>query len=210
MNSVQIKVCGVTSIKDAKACAEADIDMIGLNFYSRSPRAIAPTTAREIVAALPARMEAVGVFVDASAEEIRAIAKAVGITAVQLHGEISSQTCRELAREFRVIRAFHTNKDFRPETTASFSDCDILLDAHHPELRGGTGQTCDWSMARAILPFTRFLILSGGLNAENVGAALNEVAPNAVDLCSGVESAPGVKDRAAIQKFVAAVHGNEL
>ena len=208
MNPVQIKICGVTSIQDAKACVEAGVDMIGLNFYSRSPRAVRPATAREIVEALPTRVKAVGVFVDASVEEISATAKSAGIAAVQLHGEVSSQTCRELSREFRVIRAFHTNGDFRPDTAASFSNCDILLDAHHPELRGGTGQICDWSIARATLPFARFLILSGGLNAENVSAALSEVAPNAVDLCSGVESAPGKKDHAAIKEFVAAIRGH--
>jgi phosphoribosylanthranilate isomerase len=122
-----------------------------------------------------------------------------------LHGHASPQLCRELAREFRVIRAFHTNGDFRPETATLFPDCDILLDAPHPELRGGTGHTCDWSVARATLPFARFLILSGGLNAQNIGAGLAAVTPNGVDVCSSVESGAGIKDQEAIKKFVAAV-----
>src|SRR5439155_24516049 len=86
-----------------------------------------------------------------------------------------------------------------------FSECDILVDAHHPDLRGGTGLTCDWSAARATLSFARFLILSGGLNAQNVGQAVAVVAPHAVDVCGSVESAPGAKDYRAIQNFVAAV-----
>jgi phosphoribosylanthranilate isomerase len=205
MNAVQTKVCGVTNVEDANVCAAAGVDMIGLNFYSRSPRAIGPAAAREIVDSLPASVIAVGVFVDANPDVIRATAKAVGITVVQLHGETPPQECCGLAREFRVIRAFHTNGEFCPETATLFSDCDILLDAAHPELRGGTGRTCDWSVARATLPFARFLILSGGLNAQNVAAAVSAVRPNAVDVCSGVESAPGVKDHQAIKKFIAAV-----
>jgi phosphoribosylanthranilate isomerase len=182
--------------------------MIGLNFYPQSPRYVEPKAARRIVEALPARVCAVGVFVDASTREIRSIAGLTGIRSVQLHGDTSPETCIELAREFRVIRAFSTNARFRPESAAAFRDFDVLVDAHHPDLRGGTGQTCDWSSARATLRFTRFLILSGGLNAQNVGRAIAAVAPHAVDICSGVESAPGVKEHRAIKDFVAAVRAN--
>ncbi|HTD88611.1 MAG TPA: N-(5'-phosphoribosyl)anthranilate isomerase, partial [Candidatus Binatia bacterium] len=98
---------------------------------------------------------------------------------------------------------------FQPEDAESFLDCDVLLDAHHVELRGGTGVTCDWSAARATLPFARFLILSGGLNGQNVAHAIAAVAPHAVDVCSGVESAPGVKDYRTIEKFIAAVRTAE-
>jgi phosphoribosylanthranilate isomerase len=206
MKRVQIKICGITNVADAKLCAELGVGLIGLNFYARSPRAIDLATAREIVEALPSGTKPVGVFVDATGREIRATAKEVGLNAVQLHGHASPQLCRELAGEFRVIRAFHTNGDFRPETAALFPDCDILLDAPHPELRGGTGHTCDWSVARDTKRFAGFLILSGGLNAQNIGAGLTAVAPNGVDACSGLESAPGIKDQEAIRKFVAAVH----
>jgi phosphoribosylanthranilate isomerase len=92
---------------------------------------------------------------------------------------------------------------------ASFPDCDVLVDAHHRDLRGGTGLTCDWPTARATLPFARFLILSGGLNAQNVGRAIAAVTPHAVDVCSGVESAPGLKDHRAIKDFIAAVRTAE-
>jgi phosphoribosylanthranilate isomerase len=205
MTPIQIKICGVTNIRDAKACTELGASMIGLNFYQRSTRYIEPRVARQIVEAVPRGVESVGVFVDASADEIRSIANAAGIRCVQLHGDFSPETCGELAREFRVIRAFCTDARFQPKETALFSECDILVDAHHPDLRGGTGLTCDWPAARATLSFARFLILSGGLNAQNVGHAIAAVAPHAVDICSSVESAPGAKDYRAIKNFVAAV-----
>jgi phosphoribosylanthranilate isomerase len=100
---------------------------------------------------------------------------------------------------------FSTHSQFRPQDVSLFPDSDVLIDAHHWDLRGGTGRTCDWPAARAALAFARFLILSGGLNAQNVGRAIKAVAPHAVDVCSGVESTPGVKDQRAIKNFVAAV-----
>jgi len=208
-NRLQIKICGITNLEDAKACVELGADMIGVNFYPQSPRYIEPEIARQIVETIPRSAYAIGVFVDASAEEIRKTAKRAGIESVQLHGDFSPDTCRELAGKFRVIRAFRTDARFQPEDAGAFPDCDVLLDAHHVELRGGTGLTCDWSAARATLPFTRFLILSGGLNAQNVARAIAAVAPHAVDVCSGVERAPGVKDYRTIEKFIAAVRTAE-
>jgi phosphoribosylanthranilate isomerase len=202
---IQIKICGVTNVNDARMCAELGADMIGFNFYPQSPRYIEPKIARQIVDALPANTVPVGVFVNGDADEIRNTANAAGVRCVQLHGDFSSDVGRELAREFRVIRVFSTHSQFRPEDVTLFPHCDVLLDAYHPELRGGTGKTCDWSAARATLRFSRFLILSGGLNAENVASAIKAVTPHAVDVCSGVESAPGVKNHDAIKDFIAAV-----
>src|SRR5438034_5085359 len=205
MTPVQIKICGVTNIRDARACTELGASMIGLNFYTQGPRYIEPQAARRIVQGIPHSVQPVCVFVDAIADEIRSIANAAGMQCVQLHGDFSPETCRELAREFRVIRACCTDARFQPKETALFSECDILVDAHHPDRRGGTGLTCDWPAARATLPFARFLILSGGLNAHNVGHAIAAVAPHAVDVCSSVESAPSAKDYRAIKNFVAGV-----
>jgi phosphoribosylanthranilate isomerase len=205
MIPVQIKICGITNTKDALACAELGAQLIGLNFYPQSPRYIDPSVGRQIVEALPADTKAVGVFVGGNTDEIRTTAKAAGVRSVQLHGNFSPEIAHELAREFRVIRVFSTHAHFRPEDVSPFSDCDVLIDAHHPDLCGGTGRTCNWPAARATLAFARFLILSGGLNAQNVGAAIQAVVPNAVDVCSGVEKAPGVKDHRAIKNFVAAV-----
>jgi phosphoribosylanthranilate isomerase len=205
MTSVQIKICGVTNVKDAEACAELGASMIGFNFYPKSPRYIEPKIARRIIEAIPSGVCPVGVFVDASAEEIRNIADVAGVRCVQLHGCTSPDICRELAREFRVIRAFSTDSNFRPEEIPLFGDCSVLIDAHHPKLRGGTGLTCDWLAARTTRSLARFLILSGGLTEENVGQAIATVAPHAVDVCSGVESAPGVKNHKAVEDFITAV-----
>jgi len=205
----QIKICGVTNANDARACIELGADMIGFNFYPASPRYIEPTMVRQIVDALPARTCAVGVFVDADPAEIRKHAKTAAVRCVQLHGHTTPESCSELAREFRVIRALSTEVQFQPEHIAPFPNCDVLIDAYHPELRGGTGQTCDWSAARAAMRYTRFLILSGGLTARNVGSAIAAVAPHAVDVCSGVESAPGVKDHGALDEFIRAVRAAE-
>jgi len=205
MTPVQIKICGVTNVKDAGACAELGANMIGFNFYPRSPRYIEPKFARRIIEAMPPGVRAVGVFVDGSVEEIRITADAAGVRRVQLHGRISLDACNKLAAEFRVIRAFSTNPQFRPEEVSLFSDCDVLVDAHHPNLRGGTGLTCDWRAARTARSFARFLILSGGLTDQNVAQAIATVRPHAVDVCSGVESAPGVKNHCALENFVTAV-----
>ena len=205
MTLVQIKFCGVTNLKDARACADLGANMIGFNFYSRSPRYIEPKVARRIIEAILPGVCAVGVFVDASAEEIRNTAGAAGVRCVQLHGRTSPDACNELAREFHVIRAVSTDTQFRPEEVSLFGDCDVLVDAHHPRLRGGTGLTCDWRAARTARSFTRFLILSGGLNEQNVDEAIATVEPHAVDVCSGVESAPGTKDYGALENFIRAV-----
>jgi len=207
MDRVQIKICGVTTLEDANLCADLGVDMIGLNFYRQSPRYLEPDQARKIIEALPRRICRVGVFVDATAEQIRTAAKEAGIETVQLHGNAPPEMCRELTGEYRVIRAFSTSRQFRPENAAAFPDCDSLLDSYDPKLRGGTGVTCDWLAARATRAFTRYLILSGGLNAQNVGEAIAVVRPQAVDVCSGVESAPGVKNDDAIKEFITAVRG---
>jgi phosphoribosylanthranilate isomerase len=204
MNRTEIKICGVTRIDDAKECAKLGVDMTGLNFYRKSPRYIKPEIARKIVEAVR-NICVVGVFVEPSVDEVREVAAIVDFRCVQLHGNVQPETCRELAKEFRVIRAMRTDNRFRPEDALLFSGCDLLVDADHPELPGGTGQICDWSAARATRAFTRFLILSGGLNAKNVDLAIAAVAPHAVDACSGIESAPGVKDHDALAKFIAAV-----
>ncbi len=205
MTPMRIKICGVTNVKDARACAELGADMIGFNFYPRSPRYIEPKAARQIIEAMSPESCAVGVFVDASVDEIQDVADVAAIRCIQLHGVTSPAICGELAREFRVIRAFSTDARFQPEEVSLFTDCDALVDAHHPNLRGGTGLTCDWLAARAARPFARFLILSGGLTDQNVAQAIATVGPHAVDVCSGVESAAGVKNHRALANFVAAV-----
>jgi len=206
---IQTKICGVTNANDAGACVELGADMIGFNFYRESPRYIEPADVRRILDKLSPGISAVGVFVDADPAEVSEVAKTAGVQRVQLHGNATPESCSELAQEFRVIRALSTDAQFAPEHAAAFPECDVLIDAYHPELRGGTGQTCDWSVARAAMRHTRFLILSGGLNARNVASAITTVAPHAVDVCSGIERSPGVKDHRALEQFISAVRAAE-
>ena len=205
MTPVQVKICGVTNVQDAKVCVELGANLIGLNFYPKSRRFIRPEAGRQIVEALAPNTSAVGVFVDGNADAIRKTANIAGVRCVQLHGNFPPDIARELAGEFHVIRAFATHTHFRPEDVSLFPNCDALIDAYLADLRGGTGQTCNWEDAREALAFARFLILSGGLNPQNVGRAIKAVTPHAVDVCSGVESAPGLKDHRAVENFVAAV-----
>jgi phosphoribosylanthranilate isomerase len=205
MTPVQIKICGVTNIQDATACVELGVNMIGFNFYPESVRYIEPKAAERIIETLPPDVRAVGVFVDTQAEKIRNTADAAGVRCVQLHGPMSAEAINELAGELDVIRAFSTDSQFRPEELSLFGHCEVLLDAHHPTLRGGTGLTCNWQAARTARSFAQFLILSGGLCAKNVGEAIATVSPHAVDVCSGVESTPGTKDHRALEDFVTAV-----
>ena len=202
---IEIKICGITNLEDARTSAQLGANMLGFNFYPGSPRYIEPKSARRIIEAIAPGVCPVGVFVDASAEEIRNAAEATGVRCVQLHGHTSADTSNELACEFRVIRAFSTDLQFRPEKISPFNNCDVLIDAPHPNLRGGTGLTCDWLAARTARAFARFLILSGGLTEQNVSQAIATVAPHAVDVCSGVESAPGLKDHKVVEGFVTAV-----
>jgi phosphoribosylanthranilate isomerase len=207
MNSVQIKVCGITNLEDMRVCLETGVDMIGLNFYPRSSRYLEPQQARVIRLAIGKNAEAVGVFVCASSDEVRRVARSFDIASVQLHGDYLPEECAELAREFRVIRALRLTAEFRPEDAAAFRECDVLLDAAYEELHGGGGERCDWNKARATGGYARFSLLAGGLTPANVGDALRAVNPDAVDVCSGVEREPGVKDHTLITKFVAAVRG---
>ncbi len=207
MKPVQIKICGITNLEDVRVCLETEVDMIGLNFYPRSLRYIEPRQVPAIRLAIGRRAEVVGVFVDASSDEVRRLARHFDIASVQLHGNYSPEECAELAREFRVIRALPLTAEFRPEDAAAFRGCDVLLDAAYEELHGGGGERCDWNKARATSGYARFSLLAGGLTPANVGDALRAVHPDAVDVCSGVEREPGVKDHTLITQFVFAARG---
>jgi phosphoribosylanthranilate isomerase len=147
MTPVQIKICGVTNVRDAKAAAELGASMIGFNFYPQSPRHIEPENARQIVEMIPRSARAVGVFVDASADEIRNTAKAAGVNSFNCT-EIFARICRELAREFRVIRAFCTDDNSSPRTLVHFPITTFFSMRITPDLQGGTGLTCDAGQPR--------------------------------------------------------------
>ena len=206
---MKIKICGITNSNDALACSAAGVDMIGLNFYEQSPRYIRPVQARTIARTLPSNTQAVGIFVDTPVEEIRRVARDVGLRMVQLHGFESPEICAGLARDFEIIKALRIDGGFDAQRASAYPMCTILLDTYDEQMAGGTGNVGDWELARTTKKFASRLILAGGLNPENVARAIEMVNPDGVDVCSSVESAPGVKDPERIQQFVAAARNAE-
>ena len=200
-----VKICGITNLADALACVEAGADMLGFNFYARSPRYIEPHEARRIVEQLPEGVLAVGVFVnEESPERVAELADISGVAAVQLHGDEPADYCRALAGRF-VIKALRVGHDYAPESAARCGAEAVLLDGFSHAAYGGTGKTFDWSVARATRAVVPRLFLAGGLDQENVAAAVRAVRPHAVDACSLLERAPGLKDERRVRAFVAAV-----
>src|SRR5262245_22628291 len=185
------------------AC-ELGAEAIGFVFWPDSPRFIDPHRARPIVSQLPPFVTAVGVFVDQPVEYVAAVAGAAKLGAVQLHGD---ESLAPYARSpLRIIKAVAVAEGFEAEAALAGipSRVTVLLDAHDPIRRGGTGRPIDWNAAAAAAQI-RPVVLSGGLNADNLGGAIAAVNPYAIDVSSGVESAPGVKDAAALLRFFAAV-----
>lgn len=196
----RIKICGITRPEDAHAAADAGASAIGMVFWPGSPRAVDIAAARAIVAALPAGVPAIGVFVNQTADEINAAIDGAGLFGVQLHGDEPVELIERIRRP--VIRAVTLGGldviDVLPPQVT------VLLDAVDHERRGGTGQTIDWAAAAAVAR-RRPIVLAGGLTPSNVEQAIAEVRPYAVDVSSGVETAPGIKDHARMAAFIDAV-----
>jgi indole-3-glycerol phosphate synthase/phosphoribosylanthranilate isomerase len=205
---VAVKICGITTPEDGVAAVEAGADAIGLVFWPRSKRAVTLDQARAIAAALPPFVTRVGVFVDAPATELNATAEAVGLDVLQLHGEESPGVLPQVRR--RVVKALRVGQGFDATAADAWRDAaGVLLDASAPEAPGGTGRAFDWSLARPARQTVRWLALAGGLHPHNVGDAIRALRPDAVDVSSGVETAPGHKDTHAMRAFVAAVRAVE-
>jgi phosphoribosylanthranilate isomerase len=197
-----VKVCGITNLEDALAALDAGADMLGFNFYARSPRHVSPADARKIIESLPEGAACVGVFVnEPSPSEVERIAREAGLRAVQLHGDETPEFCRGL-RGLETIKALRVGADFGVESAAAYGTDAVLLDAYVAGERGGTGHTFDWSLAALTRERVPRLFLAGGLNPENVAAAVAAVRPYAVDVCSGVETAPGRKSPELVRRFV--------
>jgi phosphoribosylanthranilate isomerase len=192
------KVCGMTRAADAVHAVQHGATAVGFVFWPESPRYVAPARAAEIIRELPPGIAAVGVFVNETSEEIRRIAALTGITAVQLHGDeppaFAAALLLPVWRAMPLARAGAELSGW-PETTT------ILLDAHDPVRRGGTGRRIDWSGAAAVAARRR-VVLAGGLTPENVADAIAVVRPFGVDVSSGVETAPGVKDPDKVARFL--------
>jgi len=218
LTEVRVKVCGLTDLPTALACASAGADWIGLNFHPPSPRSIPVELAAEIVSALPAPAEAVGLFVDRPAAEVAAVAARVGLGVIQLHGDESPEYVAELHRacpaSTRIVRAFRLSDPPSIGRMQSYLaraedlGCPIhavLVDAHVAGQVGGTGRTILFEVLDH-LPAHPRLILAGGLTPENVAARVVLVRPWMVDVASGVESAPGVKDLDRVSALIKATH----
>jgi phosphoribosylanthranilate isomerase len=196
-----VKICGITRVEDAQAALEAGASAIGFVFWPKSPRYIEPDRARAIVAALPRPVLAVGVFVNQTREEVNAVAALVGLSAVQLHGDETPASAEGIERP--VIKAFASGAAFAA-AEAWPAGTTVLVDAHDQETRGGTGKQADWAAA-AQLAKTRRVLLAGGLTPANVARAIAEVRPYGIDVSSGVESAPGLKDSSKLSALFEAL-----
>ena len=198
---MEIKICGITNPADARAAVDDGADLLGFVFFANSPRAVTAPTARAIIAGLPARVGKVGVFVNATVDQVREVATYCRLTAVQLHGDEAPDTAAALA-EWRVLKAFALRSAADLERLAPFAAYTLVLDTPTP-LHGGSGQTGDWALARQAAARHRVL-LAGGLTPANVGAAIAAVRPAGVDVSSGVEAYKGRKDPAKLLAFIAA------
>jgi phosphoribosylanthranilate isomerase len=203
----QVKICGVTNVADALAAAGAGADLIGLNFYEKSPRYVTLATAAEISRALPPFVQRVGVFVNPAEDLVMRAIAGCGLNLLQFHGDESSDFCTQFG--LMSLKAIRVRDEKTLETMANYHTDAFLLDAYSPANLGGTGEKFNWELAVAAQKFGKPIFLAGGLTAENVAEAVKQVRPFAVDVSSGVESAPGKKDHAKVRAFIQAVRNAE-
>jgi phosphoribosylanthranilate isomerase len=202
----RVKICGVTRQEDAALAAELGAWAVGTIFFADSPRACDPAVAEAIGADLKRRAELAGVFVNAPLDEVALLADRCGLTILQLHGDEGPSYCREAARRTgcRVMKAVPVRDAASLRRLRAFREVDLhLLDAHSPDVRGGSGRTFDWELVRrheGPIP----VVLSGGIDPGNVGDAIAAVQPYAVDSASGTEAGPGIKDPAKVEALIEA------
>lgn len=200
--SVNVKICGLTSVSDGLAAAAAGADMIGLMFYERSPRHVPWVTAIEIARALPPHVVKVGVFVNPSAEAVQRAIAECGVSLLQFHGDEPPEFCTQFG--VMSLKAFRIRDAASLAALPGYPTDAWLLDAFSPDALGGTGEQFNWDLALEAKKLGRPIFLAGGLTPENVAEAVRRVQPFAVDVSSGVESAPGKKDPAKVRAFIAA------
>ena len=198
-----VKICGVTRVEDALAAAQHGAHAIGLVFYRPSPRYVEPDAAAAIVRALPPFVTPVGLFVDASEDDVRAIATRASVQLLQFHGSENAEFCARFPLPYMKAVRMGPGVDLL-QYARNFSGAKaLLLDAFQEGLHGGTGATFDWSLIPSALPLP--IVLSGGLTPENVIEAVRRVRPSAVDVSSGVEVSKGIKDAGKIAAFIQGV-----
>jgi phosphoribosylanthranilate isomerase len=200
--SVKVKICGITSVEDGQAAAEAGADALGFIFYERSPRYIPVERAAILMRNLPPEIVKVGVFVDAPAEMVFRAMGECGLNLLQFHGTESPEYCLQFG--VMSMKAFQVRNAESLLRLAEFKTDAWLLDAYSPDKLGGTGERFNWDLAIEARKLARPIFLAGGLTPENVAEAVKHVQPYAVDVSSGVEASPGKKDHAKVRAFVQA------
>jgi phosphoribosylanthranilate isomerase len=198
VSAVRVKICGITRLADGLAAARLGADALGFNFWPRSRRYLAPEAAAAIVAGLPAGVTPVGVFVDPDREGLLRAIAASGVRAVQLHGDEPPELCQGLP--VPVVKGIRVKDSHSLAQLASYEVQAFLLDSATPGF-GGSGTAFDWTLAAEVAQSVP-IWLAGGLTPENVGEAVRRVRPYGVDVASGVESAPGVKDLGKVEEFI--------
>ncbi len=199
----RVKICGITRPQDGVAAVAAGAHAIGLVFHPVSPRNVSIAQAQAIVAELPPLVCVVALFVDAAEQLIREVLAGVALDLIQFHGDESPDACRLYGRRYLKVLHARPGFDLAAAATRYQDAAGLLIDAFVPGVAGGSGRTFDWAVVPAALP--RPLVLAGGLNASNVAAALDRVRPYAVDVSSGVETEPGIKDLTRIRAFMQTV-----
>ena len=195
---VKVKICGITNFEDAAAAMDMGADLLGFNFYPKSPRFVTPEKAAQIINKLPGFIDIAGVFVNASLEQIRETISRCKLDWVQLHGDETPQFCQSfLSLDVRTMKALRVKGQEDIERADSFFTDSILLDAFDPEKYGGTGLTFDWNIVGHI---SKRVFLAGGINPDNAAAAI-ELGVYGIDVCSGVEAQPGKKDHKKMRKL---------
>ena len=200
---MNVKVCGIRRLDDALVAVDSGAWALGFIFHRASPRCINPEDAARIIERLPGEVLTVGVFVDYPIDELNDVVRQAGLGAAQLHGAESPEYAREVEAS-TIIKAFRVGEEFDVARLEPYQDCSFLLDTYRPGQAGGTGETFDWEIAQRVGEKAP-VILAGGLGPDNVREAIRVARPQAVDVSSGVESAPGVKDPAAIRRLFEAV-----
>ncbi|MEN1727592.1 MAG: phosphoribosylanthranilate isomerase [Pseudomonadota bacterium] len=198
---IRTKICGITRAEDIALCAEVGVDAIGLVFVEKSPRYVSTDQAAMLVREAPPFVTRVGLFMNAEAEQVEDVLARVAIDVLQFHGNESAAFCKQFSRPWIKALALNRSDD---QTFAEYAEADaLLLDAHAGSTMGGSGESFDWS---AIPDLPRPWILAGGLNPDNVAEACRIARPHAVDVSSGVESRPGIKNDSLVQRFFNAVN----